>query len=217
VAVTQLSLYNDALMLCGERFLANLAEEREPRRLLDQAWSSGNGAVTTCLEIGQWNFAMRAAQIDYDTNITPGWGYNRAFSKPTDWVLTSGLCCDEFFRVPLTHYIDETGYWYSDIDTIYVRYVSDDPGYGSNMNAWPDSFREVVAEFLCSKIVRKLSNSDAEEEKSFERMKRKVTEAKNKALMAEPTMFPARGVWGLARQRFSSRRDGGGSSGNLIG
>jgi hypothetical protein len=102
---TQLDVYNDALLLCGERFLASLTEEREPRRLLDRVWAS-NG-VRTCLEMGQWNFAMRSVQIDYDSGVQPAWGYNRAFAKPTDWVLTSGLCSDEFMRSPLTRYIDE--------------------------------------------------------------------------------------------------------------
>jgi hypothetical protein len=123
-APTKLTLYNDALLLCGERFLASLTEEREPRRLLDRAWDGG--AVRACLEMGQWGFAMRTIQLDYDSGIQPDFGYARAFVKPTDWVLTSGLCSDEFFRSPLTRYTDEAGYWYSDLDTIYVRYVSDD-------------------------------------------------------------------------------------------
>src|SRR5438270_251157 len=83
-----------AQMLCGERFLASLTEEREPRRLLDQAWASN--AVRACLEMGQWNFAMRTIQIDYDSGVEPGFGYNRAFPKPTDWVNTTGVCEDEF-------------------------------------------------------------------------------------------------------------------------
>jgi hypothetical protein len=41
-------------------------------------------------------------------------------------VLTSGVFQDEFMRTPLTDYADEAGYWFSDYDTIYVRYVSDD-------------------------------------------------------------------------------------------
>lgn len=79
---TQLDIYNGALLHCGERFLASLTEQREPRRLLDRVWSS-NG-VKTCLEQGQWNFAMRTIQIDYDPSIAPSFGYARAFQKPND-------------------------------------------------------------------------------------------------------------------------------------
>ncbi len=160
---TQLTLYNDALLLCGERFLASLTEEREPRRLLDQVWSSGG--VKACLELGQWNFAMCSIQIDYDPGMEPDFGYRRAFVKPDDWVLTSGVCSDEFFRCPLLRYWDEANYWYSDLDTIYVRYVSNDVAYGMNLNHWPQTFAEVVEAHFAAKIIKKLSNSESEEDR----------------------------------------------------
>ena len=211
----QLSIYNGALLLCGERFLGSLTENREPRRLLDRVWSS-NG-VKTCLEQGQWNFATRTVQIDYDPSIEPSFGYNRAFGKPGDWVITMGQCSDEYFRQPLTRCVDEANYWYSDLDTMYVRYVSNDLNYGMNLNKWPDSFREYVEHFFASKIILKLSNSQEELAAIEKLMEKKLKTAKNKAAMAEPTSFPATGSWSKSRNRFPSRRDGGNTSGNLIG
>lgn len=212
---TQLDVYNGALLHCGERFLATLTENREPRRLLDQVWNT-NGVIS-CLEQGQWNFAMRTIAIDYDTSIEPNFGYNRAFSKPEDWVLTSGLCSDEYFRTPLTRYIDEANYWYSDIDTMYVRYVSSDTLYGLNLNKWPESFREFVEVHFAFKIIGKLSNSESETKRLEKLRKDLLLVAKNKAAMAEPTSFPAQGAWSRARNRFPNRRDGGNTSGSLIG
>jgi hypothetical protein len=212
---TKLDLYNGALLHCGERFLNSLTEQREPRRLLDRVWSS-NG-VKTCLEQGQWNFAMRTIQIDYDPTIEPPFGYNRAFEKPADWVLTTGLCADEFFRSPLTRYHDETGYWYADLDTIYVRMVSSLDSYGLDLNKWPESFREFVEAHFASKIILKLSNSQDELARVHTLRESLLKRAKSKAAMAEPTSFPARGNWSLSRNRFPNRRDGGGSTGNLIG
>jgi hypothetical protein len=212
---TQLDIYNGALLLVGERFLSTLTENREPRRLLDRVWSS-NG-VKTCLEMGQWNFAMRTIQIDYDSGVEPDFGYNRAFPKPEDWVLTSGLCSDEFFRSPLTRYWDEAGYWYSDLDTLYVRYVSNDTGYGMDLNKWPESFREFVEAHFASKIILRLSNSVDELTKVEKLRTARLKTAKSRAAMAEPTSFPARGNWSLSRNRYPNRRDGGSQSGNLIG
>lgn len=211
----QLELYNGALLLCGERFLSSLTENREPRRLLDHVWSS-NG-VKKCLEQGQWNFAMRSAQIDYDSSVEPSFGFNRAFEKPDDWVLTCGVCEDEFFRSPLTRYWDESGYWYSDIDTIYVRFVSSLPTYGLDLGKWPDSFTEFVEEYFASKIILKLTNSQKNLDDSIARLKKKKLAAKSAAAMAEPTSFPARGSWSLSRNRFPSRRDGGSNTGPLTG
>jgi len=214
----KLSLYNDALLLVGERFLASLTEEREPRRLLDQVWNSGG--VKYCLEQGQWFFAMRTILIDYDPSIQPSYGYERAFLKPTDWVNTSSISSDEFFRTPLTQYVDEAGFWYASLDSLYVRYVSNDVNYGMNYSLWPDSFREFVAAHLASRIVIKLSNSEAERNNIHALRKELLKNAKSRCAMAESTKFPAQGNWTKSRMRGGGRRGDGGNnntSGNLIG
>ena len=211
----QLSIYNGALLIIGERFLASLTEEREPRRLLDFIWSD-NG-VKECLEAGQWNFAMRSSQIDYDPAVEPDWGYNRAFSKPDDWVLTSAVCADEFFRSPLTRYVDEAGYWYSDLDTLFVRYVSSSVSYGMDMGLWPEAFTKYVQAHFASRIIMRMSNSESEHERVRKFKEKQLLEARNRSAMTGPTAFSARGNWSLSRNRFPNRRDGGGTTGNLIG
>jgi uncharacterized protein YneR len=210
----RLSIYNDALLLIGERALSSLTESREPRRLLDQVWN--NDGVNHCLEKGQWFFAMRAIKIDYDPGIDPGFGYRRAFAKPSDWVLTSGLCSDEWFRVPLTQYNDEADYWYADEDVLYVRYVSNDSGYGNNLSRWPASFKEFVAAHFASRVALKITGDKAKANEIFGLRKMLLNEAKNNAAMALPTSFPARGSWSNARTRHGRNRDGG-SNTNLIG
>lgn len=215
MATTRLSIYNDALLLLGERALSSLTEEREPRRLLDQVWN--NEGVDHCLEKGQWFFAMRAIKIDYDPGVDPGFGYRRAFYKPTDWVLTSALCTDEWFNVPLTQYNDEADYWYADDDVLYVRYVSNDSQYGNNLARWPTSFKEFVAAHFASRIAAKIATPDIARDMLGLR-KMLLNEAKNNAAMAEPTSFPAQGSWSRARTRFGTRRNrDGGSNSNLIG
>jgi hypothetical protein len=107
VATDRLKIYNGALLLCGERQLATLSENREPRFLLDLVWN--DGGVRYCLEQAQWHFAMRSSRFDYDPSIVPEWGFNRAFTKPDDWVSTSGVFQDEFMKTPLTDYADEQG------------------------------------------------------------------------------------------------------------
>lgn len=215
MTASRLSLYNDALIICGERRLASLTEDREPRYLLDDVWN--NDGVKLCLEEGQWYFAMRGVQVDYDPDLAPPFGYSRAFSKPDDWVLTSALCTDEFFRDPLTRYVDEAGYWYSDLDTIYVRYVSNDDDYGQNMAFWPRTFTEFVVAHFAEKIVLKLSGGEARLETVQKIRKDAKKLAKNRCAMALPTSFPAQGNWSKARARGSSRRDGGNTNGSLIG
>ncbi len=222
MAATRLTLYNDALLLAGERALASLNENTEPRRLLDQIWN--NQGVDACLEEGQWMFAMRTMRIDYDPGIEPDYGYARAFDKPDDWVITSAVCSDEFFRVPLLRYVDEAGFWYSDLDQIYVRFVSNASTYGSDMSLWPPSFKDFVAAHFASQLILKTTNDETRlrmfinpENPLHSIRGRALLRAKSRCAMASPTSFSAQGQWSRSRTRGVSRRDGGGTTGNLIG
>lgn len=219
---TRLELYNAALLICGERFIASLSEDREPRHLLDHVWD--NDGVKQCLEAGQWRFAMKAVLLDYDTSIVPEFGYRRAFQKPTDWCATSAVCSDEYFNVPLTRYIEETGYWFSDLDELFVRYVSNDASFGGDLSIWPAKFADFVACHFASKIILKLSSDENKlkmilgddfsgNNKGLLAVARK--QAKSHDAMAGPTTFPAKGSWVSSRLR-GGRRDRGSRS-TLVG
>ena len=210
---TRLELYNDALMLCGERAISSLTEAREGRRLLDQVWDSDG--YKACLEAGQWRFALRAVLLDYDTDITPGFGYQRAFEKPTDWVATSAICTDEYFRAPLLEYVDEAGYWYADLDEIYVRYVSNDSAYGGDLSKWTTRFTDYVAAHFAAKIIFKLTSDYARMEGMTEIEKKRKREAKNHDAMSDSAKFAPPGTWIISR-RGRRLRDNG-NRGSLIG
>ena len=214
MTTTRLQIYNDALLLCGERSLSTLSDNVESRYLLDQVWT--NGGINACLEEAQWFFAMRTQMIDYDTSITPQFGYPRAFLKPSDWIRTSSLAADEFFRMPLTRYVDEAGYWYSDVPTIYVRFVSNDANYGNNMSLWPQSFEEFVAVHFAWKVMLKLSTDENKKKEITDLRKHLLLVAKNMCAMAEATKFPPPGTWSISRQRGNNRRDRG-NPGSLTG
>jgi hypothetical protein len=219
VATDRLKIYNGALLICKERSLASLTENREPRRLLDDVWN--DGGVRYCLEQGQWAFAIRASQLDYTPSVAPTWGFRRAFTKPSDWIDTSAVCSDPYFKAPLLEYADEVGYWFCDIDQIYVKYVSDDNNYGNNLANWPVSFTEYVKTHFAGKIVHKVT----QDEKLIDRITHPKhgleavarLNAKNRDAMGRPTTFPSRGRWASARYgRNAGYRDQGNPS-SLIG
>lgn len=218
MSTSKLELYNDALMICGERLLhttTGLTEEREPRRLLDHVWDSEG--VDACLEAGQWKFAMRTVMIDYDPDITPEFGLQRAFAKPDDWINTSALCSDEYFNVPLLQYVDEAGYWYAELDTIYVRYVSNDANYGGDLSLWPSRFTNYVAAYFADKIILKLTSDKERIDKVEKKLEKNLLLAKSSDAMAGPTVFPPQGGWSQSRQGYSRSRRDRGSRGQLIG
>jgi hypothetical protein len=218
MSATRLGLYNEALAICGERKLASLSENREPRRVLDDVWTRGRGATSYCLELGQWNFATRAQQIQYTASVAPAFGFRRAFAKPVDLVRLTAICADEYFRAPLTDrdYADEAGYWYADLDITYVRFVSDDAAYGNDLSRWPETFTRFVATYLADEIVEKLTQSATKRQMVHALWKERRTSARTKDAQGEGARFPPAGTWSRARASGSGRRDAGSRS-SLIG
>jgi hypothetical protein len=212
----QLSLYNGALRLLGQRKLASLAEDSEPRHLLDDVWDEG--AIDACLEEGLWNFATRTVRLDYSPSVEPDFGFRRAFDKPADWVRTAGMASDGYFRARLTdeQAKDEAGFWYADLDTIYVRFVSNDSAYGGDLSRWPQSFVNFVECFLALKIsprIVKAANQRQELTRTYQQL---LVKARGKDAMNEGTAFPPSGGWVAARRGGRSPRDLGGR-GSLVG
>lgn len=210
---TQLSLYNNALALLGERSLASLSESREARRRLDAAWS--RPAIDDCLSKGQWKFAMRTLEIACDPNFTTQFGYQYAFTRPADLIRVTSLCSDEYFNSPLLRYQTEGAYWFADVEPIYVRYVSNDASYGGDLSLWPQNFCRYVEAYLADAIVEATVADKSMWQKVRALMKDNLTNALSTDAMEDPTAFPPSGAWVSARRGRSSRDRGKRSS--LIG
>jgi len=200
----QLSIFNGALRIIGERKLASLTEAREPGRVLNDIWT--DGAVNYCLEQGLWKFAIRAVQIDYDAGISPAFGYTYAFDQPNDLVRIAGICSDEFFNNPLTAYVDEAGYWYSNLQTIYARYVSNDSIYGSNLSLWPETFKKFVEAYLALQMCERIVQNDEKLKNVMEIFKRRLSDALAKDAMKAPATFLPLNSWNAARHGRTTGR-----------
>lgn len=195
---TQLTLYNAALTEhLGERKLASLSEDREPRRVLDDIWDGG--ARKFCLEQGAWKFALRVTKLSYTPSVTPAFGYAYAFTKPTDFVKITKMCSDEFFQAPLLNYTEESGFWFSDLQEIYLTYVSVDAAYGYDMSLWPETFTKYVAAYLAFSACNRLKQSDAAKDKIEKAMNKLLTNARSKDAIQGPTQFLPTGRWVSAR------------------
>ena len=197
---TKLGVFNGALRLCKERKLASLTENREPRRLLDDAWGDGStvGAVRVCLEMGQWTFATKGIRLDYDPSIEPDFGFRKVFDQPSDMVRPVAICEDEYFQQPLLRYSDERRYWFADLDTIYVKYVSNASDYGADLSLWPENFTRLVEAYLAREIVGNLTGADSEKvEKAWEEAKK---DSRSFDAMNKPTAFPPEGSWSASRR-----------------
>lgn len=209
----QLSLYNGALRHVKQRRLALLTDESEPRRLLDDVWT--DGARNFVLEQAEWKFATRSGRVDYTPSVEPPFGYRYAFSKPADWLRTAALASDEYFRTPLNDFSDENGFWFADLQSIYVKWISNAPTFGLDYSKWPQSFTLYVECYLGWLISPRLLKTKDEVDELESRMDRYLISAKSKDALNGPTSFPPTGSFVRARaggaNARSSRWNGQGS------
>lgn len=141
----RLEIYRGALRLLGPSNLASLTEDRPERHTLDGVWQTAGDSL---LQEGLWNHAIRSSELTYDEDVEPLFGYRYAFSHPEDFVRLANISQTADYREGLNHYETEAGYFYADLETIYIRYVSNDADYGWNVGAWPVSFATTMSAYL---------------------------------------------------------------------
>ncbi len=212
---TKLRLFNAALRLIRETKLGSLSEDREPQYVLNDIWD--DGAINACLEMGIWHFATRTIALTYAPSITPAFGKRYAFTQPDDYIRLVGIWQDEFESAPLLDYRENGGYWFADLDTIYLSYVSNDNAYGTDFSLWPDSFRFVVESFLASKLAYGITCSNEVKDVADLALKKSLINAKSLGAMSQPTRFSPPSSWSRARAEGGYRRGDGGSNSRLIG
>lgn len=210
----RLQVYSAALLVCGDRKLMSLTESTDRRKMLDQVWNGGG--VDTCLQAGLWNFAGRSQQVDFDPDLGRQFGYQNGFSKSDDWIRTLGVYSDEYMNQPLTQYLDEGGFLFSDLTTIWVRFVSNDQDYGGDLSLWPENFSRYVEQYFAYRICNRLVQSKDDREAIGKDLKILLDQAKSTDAMSEPTATIPLGTWSRARLSRGSRFDRG-NRGSLIG
>lgn len=206
----KLAIYNGALRRLGSRRLASLAENREPRRVLDDIWGAGDKIARDVLELGDWNFAIKSVEGVYSPSVEPPFGHTRAFNKPDDFRRLSALSADPYFRLSLTasEYSDEAGYWFTDHDVIYIRYVSDDTDYGRDSSKWTGAFTDYLEAKMAWEACERITNSTSKRDRLERDMAMALKTAKSHDAMNEGVKFPQPTSWQTARQGYGWGRRG---------
>ena len=165
MAVTKLSLYNDALVLLGERRLASDTEDREPRYDLDSLYDFG--AVDYCLEIVKPRYSTLMTQL---TGAPPAGdsGYDFEVPLAADFIAVfdeidgkPAVYQDAREESPITRFIREGTNLLMDFEFPFVRYVKEHSD--AQLPNMPFSFGRVVSCYLARELAWKY-DPDAEEE-----------------------------------------------------
>ncbi len=207
MATTQAGIYNLALGFLGERSALTVSDATEPVRVINGFWDH---ASKFCLEQGHWKFAEREAVLTPSLTELPTTGFTNAFDKPTDYVRMNALCSDEFFRSPILNIHERGLFWYCDLDTIYLRYVSNDDAYGMDVTLWPETFVLYVALYLATLGAPRIA-PERKAETITAPGNVGIVEAKRNALakdaVAGPIQFVQQGNWSSSRNRNGGGRN----------
>lgn len=201
MSTSQLQLYNTALGHLGERQLASLSENREPRRVLDNYYSM---VVDECIEAGYWRAARRTVQLSASNSVTPAFGYQYAFDLPADCLQIYLVTASAPPAPPLNDWANEAGFLRAALSTLFVTYISNDASYGLTLSRWAPSFARWVAAELAARACMKITASD----NATERMDKLALRYKRLALSNDAREGPSprlpTGTWALSRSGRSS-------------
>ena len=198
----KLAIYNMALGHLLEGSIASLSEGSEKRRVLDTFWAN---AARICVERTFWKFAKRTVMLQASTSVVPQFGYTAAFEIPPDWVRTDEVSQFEQLSPPLLDLRHEAGFWYANVGTLYVSYVSIDPLYGLNIGAWPETFVDYVAlELACKSCKRVTGTSEllGGPDGLLRQRKKAQRDAMGMDAQNDPIKFPPQGSWAASRRGF---------------
>ena len=193
---SKLELYKSALRLLGSQRIDALTDAQERRYVIDDCYDE---VLAECLEQGQWNFAMKSIEVESSTTITPTFGYAYAFQKPADFVRLGALSANERYQPPLADYEDEVGYWWADVDPIYVKHVSNATDYGNDLAAWPAKYTQYVYSSIAERVCMALTQSDSKLEEMIKRKKDALVSARAHDAMNQPAPTVGAGSWASAR------------------
>jgi|GEM_PF-1035970 len=150
MAVDQLGLYNDALLLLGQRALSSLTEDREPRHRLDDVYNLE--AINYCLELSKPTFARKTSLLT-TSSTSANHDLDNVYTLPTDYVTMIAPYSDANLDQEIKRFILEGRTIACNYSSLYLRYISN--GYA--LTDWTPSFTRVVAAYLAREVAERLS------------------------------------------------------------
>jgi len=193
----KLSVYNSTLLLLKARRLATLSDNRAERRSLDAVWSE---TLNYMLEQGFWNFASRTEELQPSDTAIPVIGYQHAYEIPDDLIKVVRVSDNEYLEPDLKYYEIENDFIFTDVDPLYLRYVSCAYDYGGDPGKWGPTFTRAFEYELAWRAgpqMAAISSTDREEIRK--ERKRMLTEAKSKDAASQPMVIRRPGQLVTAR------------------
>jgi hypothetical protein len=151
MALDKFALYNNALLLIGQRELDSVTEDRPPRHCLDSAYDDPS-AIDVCLELAKPRFAAKTTTLSSPA-VSPDHALDSVHTLPTDYVTIVGVYSDDKLDQPIRRYLIEDESLVCEYGTIYLRYISNTRA----MTSWSPMFAQLVSTYLAHQLCIKFS------------------------------------------------------------
>jgi len=217
---TKLQLYNRALYHLGEGQIFDTdpaVDDTEPTHVLDEIWPT---VILDALSRSDWNFATVTAEISQSGSTTVIANYEYAFDHPGDWIRTVAFSFDGDFTDSAAYDIDsfdvydERGSWFTNSDTLYVRYITTDAAADAEIDSYPPSFFEFCALLLAYQSCERITQGTDKQDDLEARMDKQLLKAKSNDARNMPKTAIRQGKW-LRSFRGAGWR--GNREGTLVG
>jgi hypothetical protein len=167
---TKLEIYNGALILLGARTIATLADVRAERRSLDGAW---NLTLDYMMDAAIWHFAAKTDELSPSDTVESNFGYQYVYEKPDDYVRLIKICDNDRLTPTLADYSEESDYFLTDSQPLYIQYVSNSIEYGADPGKWSGSFAAAFIDELAYRVSAQISNVPITTKDWLEKKKRR--------------------------------------------
>lgn len=217
---TKLQLWNRALYHLGEGKLVDTdpdVDGTEPAYVFDEMWPT---VALDALSRGDWDFAIKTAEISQSVTTTVIVGYNYAYDHPDDWVRTICYSLEPDFTDSVYAYdadVDvyhERGSYFTNADKFYLRYVSDDYVDDSEIAGYPPSYFEFCALLLAAQSCERLTQGTEQAQKLEKAAEKQLVKAKSNDARNLKQQRIRRGNW---LRSFRGDADRRGAIGTLVG
>ena len=199
MGTTKLQLYKRAVLHCKQTPPTSLTENIEARRLCDVHYDD---VVAWMLEGGFWRHAMRSVEITENTGVTQAFGFEYAHDVPIDFVKLHTVSSSGTFSPPLDGmdggdaYLLEANYFWTNTTPLYLRYVSNDSQYGTDLTKWSERLSEAFSLELATRICSKLTGSGSLADSLKTEAARAIKMAGTLESLQQPTNPLRTGRWG---------------------
>ena len=206
MGTTKLEVYNLALGHFGTARLhpaSGLSENRPDRYELDAVWAQSGKLM---LEAGVWDHATRVQEMTADPDIIPAFGLRYGFGKPTDFVRLAQFSTDAYGLEEDRSFKLEGNVFYTNNQTIYLGWVSDDSAYGGDLGKKSALYARAWGAWLAELACISITKDQNLETKIMRKRELYVSEAKRADARDERVKEKPMGTWIMSRFAYPSMR-----------